>query len=462
MPAESDPSMYSYLCLDGHLQPLSNPNPCIWVEQPWTAVAAKREYASHIQLLLEHLDHNDESSWQNALLNILETYHVNIKQLDNTIPITDYLEQAVGFTSAYSFPSCNPPRAIVYCTTSLVEHSKCSWLQEVASVYGIEPNLQCIRETDLDRCMENVAHRASDVVFVSENERIQAERMYHLKPILYEFAKQKNDRYTVVAVVKSNSDIYNFNDLYKKRACFPSFEGSAYISAKETIRHVRGITIEDESSNELRDFFSENSCTWAPNTPECNVKYAGDEGALRCLKDNRGDVAFLDMDVFQEFIGQTNSVNGTKQSINTTIDYKLICPFGRNPKPDEFCYLHWASRGYIMINNQTKTLRNNEIYNALRDMDRLFGKYYESHILPFSMYGVFDRKNNVMFHDRTEAIRSIVEMERDRTPRFLEKTIQHYMSLDQQRLKETQNSATIHRLDLMYLFIAIFMIVHYS
>lgn len=456
--AEADPSLYSYLCLDGHLQPLSNPTPCVWTAQPWAAIAAKREKAQIVQLLLEHLDHNDETSWQNALLNILETYHVNIKQLDNTIPITDYLEQAVGFSSAYSFPSCNPPRAIVYCTTSLLEHTKCSWLQEVANVYGIEPSLQCIREMSLDRCMENVENRASDAVFVGENERVRAERLHHLKPILYEFAKQKSDRYTVVAVVKSNSDIYNFNDLNKKRACFPSYEGAAYMSALETIRSVTKEENESYSPNELSDFFAEDSCTWAPNAPKCEAKYVGDEGALRCLAQNRGDVAFVDMAAFQQFIGLTAAANGTKPSIN---DYKLICPFGRNPKPDELCYLHWASRGYVMISNQTKTLRRNEIYNTLRDMDRLFGKNYESHVLPFSMYGPFDRRNDVMFHDRTEAMRGIIEMEKDLTPRFLEQTIQKYMAVDEKRLKDAQNSATIRRLDLMYLFIAIFMLVHF-
>lgn len=452
------------MCLDGHLQPLNNPTPCVWVAQPWPAVAAKREHASTVQLLLEHLDHNDESSWQNALLNILETYHVNIKQLDNTIPIDDYLEQATGFTSAYSFPSCNPPRAIVYCTTSLLEHMKCSWLQEVATVYGIEPSLQCIREGSLDRCMENIQHRASDVVLVDESERLRAEKAYHLEPLLYEFAKRKSDRYTVIAVVKINSDIYNFNDLYQKRACFPSYEGAAYLSALETIRHLRGISNESESysSDELRDFFADDSCTWAPGASNCNGKYSGDEGALQCLNDNRGDVAFVDMAAFQQYIGLTHGVNSTKQSIHTNSSvYKLICPFGRESKPDELCYLHWTSRGYLMIHNQTKMLRKNEIYNALRDMDRLFGKYYQSSELPFSMYGSFDRKNDLMFHNQTEALRGIVELRKDRTPRFLEPTVHNYMISEQQRLTAIRNSATIQRLDLMYPLIAIFMFVHY-
>lgn len=437
----------------------------MWVAQPWAAIAAKREHASTVQLLLEHLDYNNESSWQSALLSILETYHVNIKQLDNTIPIDDYLDQAVGFSSAYSFPSCNPPRAIVYCTTSLIEHTKCSWLQEVAAVHGIEPNLQCIREMSLDRCMESVQHSASDVVFVDDSQRVKAERDYQLRTHLYEYAKQKSDRYTVVAVVKTDSDIYNFNDLYKKRACFPSFEGAAYLSVLETIRHMRGINDEDESysSDEVDDFFARGSCTWAPNSSHCQAdEYGGDEGALKCLKDNRGDVAFVDMAVFQQYIGLTDSVNGMKPSINlNSTAYKLICPFGRDRRPDELCYLHWTSRGYLMINNQTKMLRKNEIYNALRDMDRWFGKYYESHVLSFSMFGPFDRKNNIMFHDRTEALRGIVEMEKDRTPRFLESTFRDYVDSEQRRLQGIRNSATIQRLDLMVAFIAIFMFVHY-
>lgn len=465
---EADASLYKFLCMDAHLQPMTTETPCVWAAQPWAAIAAKREYASTVQVLLEHLDYNNESSWQSALLNILETYHVNIKQLDNTIPIDDYLGQAIGFSSAYSFPACNPPRAIVYCTTSLVEHIKCSWLQEVAGVHGIEPNLQCIREMSLDNCMGNVQHGVSDVVFVDESERVKAERDYQLLPHLYEYAKQKRDRYTVVAVVKTDSDIYNFNDLYKKRACFPSFAGTAYLSALQTIRQMRGINNEDESysQNEVDDFFADESCTWAPHSSHCKHEYSGDDGALIALKDNRCDVAFVDMAAFEQYVGITtmkNDFNGMKPSINpNTTEYKLICPFGREARANDLCYLHWASRGYIMINNRTNLLRKNEIYNTLRDMDRLFGKYYDSHVLSFSMYAPFDRKPNVMFHDRTEALRGIREMERDRVPRYLESTFRDYVRFEQKRLSEKRNSASIQRLDVILMFIAIFMVVNYS
>lgn len=393
---------------------------------------------------------------------------MNIKQLDNTIPIDDYLGQANGFSSAYSFPACNPPRAIVYCTTSLVEMLKCSWLQETAGVHGIEPNLQCVREMSLDNCMGNVQHGASDVVFVDESERVRAERDYQLVPHLYEYAKQKRDRYTVVAVVKTASDIYNFNDLYKKRACFPSFAGTAYLSVLQTIRHMRDIANEGESysSHEVDDFFAKDSCTWAPHSSHCQNEYSGDDGALLALTANRCDVAFVDMAVFEQSVGMAtmaNNFNGTKPSVNlNSTEYKLICPFGRERSKDELCYLHWASRGYIMINNRTDLLRKDEIYNTLRDMDRLFGKYYESHVLSFSMYASFDRKSNVMFHDRTEALRGASEMDRDRTPRYIEPMFRDFVRFERKRMNDRRNSATTQRLDVILMFIAIFMAVNYS
>lgn len=425
---EADPKQYSFLCLDGHLQPMNTTNPCIWVAQPWSAVAAKRDKAEQIQQLVSGLSHNDDDSWQNALLNLLETYHVTITSLDTSIPIKDYLDQAVGFASAYSFPSCNPPRGIVYCTTSLIEHFKCSWLQEAASVYGIEPSIQCIRQGSLDQCMDSTSHKAAEIVLVDQSDRVRAERHYGLTPLLYEYAKNLQDRYTVVAVVHTDAEIYSFEDLRGKRACFPSYEGGAYLSALETIRAMRNQSGQQHfATQDLTDYFAHDSCTWQSNQQgKCNEIYYGDEGALRCLAENHGHVAFVDMNVFKQFTAYAlNSSSTWTQHIDPK-SLKLICPFGRSGRANELCYVHWAPRGQLMINNETKVMRKNEIYNAFRDMDRLFGKHYESHINPFSLFGQFDRRENVLFHDLTEGLRGIVELRKDRMTRSLEDTYTNY------------------------------------
>ncbi|XP_055715738.1 transferrin [Phlebotomus papatasi] len=423
LPAESDPSSFSLLCPDGHLQPINTKYPCVWVAKPWPAIAVKREYSERITELLEQLSHDDLKSWQNALLNLLETYHVDVTPLDISMPIEDYLDRAVGFQGSYSFPSCNPPRSIVYCTTSIIQHAKCSWLQEAASVYGIEPNLQCIRTEHLDRCMDDVKHKVSDVVLVSQDQRIKAEREYFLKPILYEFSSDFEKRYAVVAVVGAKSSINNLEQLKGKTACFPSFEGAAFLSVGETLLNKSLIQPFCKPSTQVENFFSAKSChSSSRKTGNCEI-YKGEEGALRCLTEGHGDVAFIGIETWKAF--EEGNLKGTWSKAFKASEYKLLCPFG-NTKKIPTCYLHWTAPGHLMIHNSTNLMRRNEIYNSLRDMDRLFGKTFSTKTQTFTLFGPFDKKNDVLFKDATDGLRGSVDILKDRADRSLETTYKKY------------------------------------
>lgn len=375
--------------------------------------------------MLTNINHDNQSSWQNALLSLLETYHVNVTTLDTSIPIDNYLDQAVGFQSAYSFPTCNPPRSIIYCTTSLIQHYKCSWLQEASSVYGIEPNIQCIRTESIERCMDDTNHKAANVVLVSQDERLKAEREYHLKPLLYEFSSEFYERYVVLAVINKDSNINDFSELKGKRACFPNFEGAAYLSVLETLWNSSLIEKTCAHNSNLANYFSSKSCIWDPKSSHtCDRKYFGEMGALQCLLDKVGDVAFVSSETFKAFT--EGSVNSTLRKAEAK-DLKLLCPYGRTfEQHDKYCFLNWTPRGHLMINNQTQAVRRNEIYNSFRDMDKLFGKESKSHTSPFTMFGPFDRKNNVMFRDNTEGLRGLAELQKEKSFRLLEKTFTIY------------------------------------
>jgi hypothetical protein len=73
-------------------------------------------------------------------------------------------------------------------------------------------------------------------------------------------------------------------------------------------------------------------------------------------------------------------------------------------------------------------MRTNEIYNSLRDMDRLFGKQVKSQTIPFTMFGPFDRRTNVMFRDTTDGLRGMSELKRDKMFRDLEQTYVNFIS----------------------------------
>jgi len=206
---ESDPNNYSYLCPDSHLQPLSVENPCTWISKPWPAIAAKRTHAEKVTELFSNIDRSVE--WQRVLLQLLESFSVNVTLLPTSITIDDYLDLGPGYQSAHSFPECDPPRQIVFCTTSLKEFSKCTWLQEVANVYGIEPNLQCVRGENQYRCLNDVAQGTADLVAIDQASRFSYEEKFNLIPILYEYAASSfTDNYVTIAVVKEKSKIFNF------------------------------------------------------------------------------------------------------------------------------------------------------------------------------------------------------------------------------------------------------------
>lgn len=147
------------------------------------------------------------------------------------------------------------------------------------------------------RCLDDVAHQAADVVLVDQDFRLKAEQDYNLTTLLHEYATEFPQNYVTVAVVKENSNIRSFNDLRGRSACFPSYEGAAYISTAETLNNLN--LTSKKCGHEVQNFFSGKSCLW--NTDNCQQKYQGDNGALDCLADGK-DVAFMSLDVFHELI----------------------------------------------------------------------------------------------------------------------------------------------------------------
>ncbi|EDW72577.1 uncharacterized protein Dwil_GK20628 [Drosophila willistoni] len=432
--AQANAGEYSFLCPNGHLQPINASQPCVWVAKPWPVVAARRSHAAQIQRLVTGLNHDESNSWQNALLSLLETYHVYTMPLDNVITIDDYLDQATSFQSAYSFPECNPPRSIAFCTTSIMQHIKCSWLEEASKVYGIEPNIQCIRSMNVEKCMEDTKYKATDVLLVDQEERVRAQRDYNLVPLLYEYSANMHERYVTIALVHKESKYMNFKDLQGARACLPSYEGAAHLSVQETIVNATG------KVHSLHNYFHRDSCLWDPKKGrECPLHYQGDLGALRCLAEG-ADVAFISSDVYKKYVNGNLTTAWLRPG--NFKSYRVLCPYGGIEKHSkfEYCYLHWTTRGHLMTHNST-LMRRNEIYNSLRDMDQLFGRKYKSETRPFTLYGLFDKKNDIMFRDNTDGLVGLQDLHRDDAKRLMEHIYDRYASTQYYHSKEIENGA---------------------
>lgn len=75
------------------------------------------------------------------------------------------------------------------------------------------------------------------------------------------------------------------------------------------------------------------------------------------------------------------------------------------------CYLSWTSKGTLLINRRKDQLRKNEIVNTLKSMDIHFGKFkFRSGNIPFTLFGKFDDKTDVLFKDATDNFKTDFEI----------------------------------------------------
>ncbi|KAJ8961422.1 hypothetical protein NQ318_014669 [Aromia moschata] len=395
---------YSLLCPDNTKMPLNSSNPCVWIEKPWQVVASRRTKAQEIQDIVSSLSYTDDNnSWRYNLLKLLETAYTTVKKLEPIEPIESYLDRAIGFLNANSFSGCHPPRTIRICTTSNAENSKCAWMRESAAVYGIEPDLECIKASNTTHCMVALNQNAADVVMVPSDLVQMAVRQYNLTTLFYETVEITN-KYITSMVTRPKSNIQNIQDLRGKKICFPTYDGVAW----NTVKHIlfsEKLIRECPLDKEMADFFGP-SCT--PGLPQDGPKslkqiceedtFNGEFGALHCLSSGAGDVAFVSSNSIRQYVSDERADNPGKEL--TTDDFPVVC----KTKP---CHLSWAPAGQGMVRVNSTDLWLKDTLDVFLRLDNLFGKYYQSLTTPFTMFGKYDGKSDLLFNDATIKLRNV-------------------------------------------------------
>jgi hypothetical protein len=85
-----------------------------------------------------------------------------------------------------------------------------------------------------------------------------------------------------------------------KIACFPSFEGAAFIAVSEALQKLK--LSSDNCSSSVSNYFSRKSCYLNRKSKYCRSSPNGDIGAFECLR-LTGDVAFMNLETFKNMTG---------------------------------------------------------------------------------------------------------------------------------------------------------------
>lgn len=104
-------------------------------------------------------------------------YHYDIVNVHPMASVDSFLSKVPGYLSANSFTGCHPPRTVRLCTTTNIENAKCHWLREAAAVYGLEPDIDCIKANNVTHCLEAVNENYADVVTINPDYLLPAVRL---------------------------------------------------------------------------------------------------------------------------------------------------------------------------------------------------------------------------------------------------------------------------------------------
>lgn len=122
-----------------------------------------------------------------------------------------------------------------------------------------------------------------------------------MKTVFYETVNEA-DKYVTVAVVRNDSSINKIQDLKGMKACFPEYDGVAWNSVIKEL-HDKKLLQNCPFEQGLVAFFDE-ICIGGQSKLRNSCKanqYTGDMGALRCLTDKTGDVAFVSKNNLHKF-----------------------------------------------------------------------------------------------------------------------------------------------------------------
>ncbi|CAH1789988.1 unnamed protein product [Owenia fusiformis] len=255
-----------------------------------------------------------------------------------------------------------------WCTISNAEEQKCVAMKNAFSAKGWSPNLQCVLADDKYDCMRRIEANEADLMTLGDTQVYSAGRYFNMVPVMAEKYSESVDAGTfrykaVIAVKTSDTTINTLADLKGKKSCHTGVGrtvGWAIPVAALFEQKLMEIKDCDNNVKSVANFFSQScapgafddfynpdkdnpqkicggcSQTGCPLDP--SETYMGYVGAFACLKDGKGDVAFIKHSTVEDAKADARFTNLNEQ------DYQLLCPDGTRKSMSEWDSCNWAVR----------------------------------------------------------------------------------------------------------------------
>lgn len=338
----------------------------------------------------------------------------------------------------YGVRDC-PVLGMTLCVTSDPEMEKCVKMKTALKAQLIKPEMHCYKAHSHINCMQAIRSGVADVSVFDASDVYTGGFRYDLIPFMSEIYNLGSPEYYVVAIAKDKDPDTELTYLKNKRTCHSGVNTAAgwvmpmaYLITNSWIRPYGC-----DSLRAAAEYFSK-SCVpgalsheYSFGTPYNNLcdlchgasrrycrrdaseDFYGHTGALRCLVEGGGDVAFAKHTTVSENAGGKRREWWARNRLND--DFQLLCPDGTRGLLNEYerCNLGKAKANAILT-------RGGEFYNEteLNAYTNLFiyaQQFYgrkDQDAFSFSMFYSYPPYSDLIFQDATRQLVVIPEEKR--------------------------------------------------
>ncbi|XP_071628736.1 transferrin-like [Temnothorax longispinosus] len=427
---------YQFLCPSGTVLPLSTENPCAWLKQPWSVVVARNDIAESLKSkLLTWLKPPHTELWLITLDSIIQDDSW-ASEITEKMSIATYLSKG-RIVDIDNIQTCG--KHIRWCTISDLETNKCKWVAKAAKALGVAPSISCMKSNSTFQCFRDIQENRTDIMVIDSNYGYLARTVYDMSTVLYSETDNDKNSVTLAVVREPRGDDYpikSFHDLKDKTACFPEYGGLTWLSFINTARTndiisskscdypslvsdllsgacTPGIEDSDHSSTAVPSDIASKLCSACrhQNNTSCagneTNHYYGDRGAMRCLIEGAGDIAFVE---------KANILYVDYFAIDSNM-YRVLCKNGslaQNPgfTVDEFCALSVTIDSEIVGRRKDSVqISRTDTILALLKMEDWLG-YRVKARRPIHMFGPFNDTRDLLFKDSSSGLVSSSSMKK--------------------------------------------------
>ncbi|XP_056276208.1 serotransferrin-like isoform X1 [Pseudoliparis swirei] len=443
---ESEKANYELLCKDNTRAPIDDYEKCHLARAPAHAVVSRKDQQ------LAGLIWNSLTSVQGFDLFSSEAYAPgkNLMFKDSTVklvqlpPNTDsFLYLGAGYTSIIRSlkkePTGTQSTAIKWCAVGHAETVKCdTWNGNSGDA---DPQVECETAPTVEECLKKIMRKEADAMAVDGGQVYTAGKCGLVPAMVEQYdADQcgipgaKASSYYAVAVVKKSSGL-TWKTLKGKRSCHTGVGRTAGWNVPMGQIH------KETNDCDFTKFFISGCAPGSdPTSPFCTQcvgsgktaddskckasaeeNYYGYNGALRCLVEDSGDVAFIKHStILDNTAGKRRTRTGPHLNCECVIlyktitflllffvkvnndEYQLICP-GKSPVPvTDYLSCHLAAvPAHAVV---TRPDSRNEVVRILMEQQAAFGATVSD--AAFSLFKS-EAGKNLLFKDSTKCLQVV-------------------------------------------------------